>query len=157
MPGHVGDVENVRQYVSYLMDVLGISNTYGVTIMDQTAEQFMDDEDGENCAAIHTFDGHWSCQLYLGSDWDTYTDRVKGESLLHEMLHVLHKPIDVVFREETQGIERSLPDRGKSDERLTSAIEKLVSRLTSIMSPDVNPYPVEFDVAPRVLLAADHF
>ena len=157
MPEHVGDLEDVKQYVSYLMDVLGISNTFQVLIMDETAEQFADDEDGNLAASIQTMDEQWSCQLYLGKEWDHYTDRIKAESLLHEMLHLLHKPVDLVVKDHTQGLNANFFQKSAAEEQATRHLELLVSRLTSILHPFIDPYPIEFETFPRVLLMAERY
>lgn len=58
-----------------------------------------DPADDDDIAAISTVEGKYSAQLWLCTDWMKRTDHDRRETIVHEVLHLLHFRINHVFND----------------------------------------------------------
>jgi hypothetical protein len=133
------EVDNVIAYLSYLRDFLGISSTYRILICNQTAEENCDDEEVQ--AHIEAERQRWTCHLYLSKEWMDWCDEHKTYILLHELLHIMQRDLDVLIEDFWQSPRVSSDDYVAYDKRYHRLVEQFVDRIASVLLGHVTTYP----------------
>lgn len=83
------EAQAVADFASEVLTALHMPG-WQVLIMDDPA-------DDDDVASISTVHGKYTAQVYLASDWMRRTDQDRRETVVHEMLHLLHFRIDHIL------------------------------------------------------------
>jgi hypothetical protein len=141
--------------MSYLIDMLSIGMNFQIVIMNEDAESHSgmdeDDDDGTVIASIKTFEHRNAANLFINKNWGEFPTRVRTNSLVHEALHIIHKPLDVVFADYIEGADLPIRMQGQADHQFTRAAEKMVDQLAYVLAPLLEPYGYEYDIHPNVV------
>lgn len=78
--------------VDFAIDVLELLHMPGwqILVMDDPADE-------DDLASISTVEGKYTAQLHLASDWMKRTDEERCETVVHEVLHLLHFRVNHVI------------------------------------------------------------
>lgn len=163
MPDHLSadDNTNILAYVSYLADLMGIPSTYQIVLMEKTSEEYsgvesdgddLDDDHSYPSACVHVREKRYTAELYISKQWGKYTQQCKTNTLIHELYHILHKRLDVLFEEWTSGRHVSFNDSGNAHDDYTRDLELFIDQAAFVLAPLVIPYPVEYDAGRNIVL-----
>jgi hypothetical protein len=85
------EAQAVADFASEVLTALRMPS-WQVLVMEEPAD--------EDCvASISTVEGKYTAQLYLASDWMKRTDQDRRETVVHEMLHLLHFRVNHVIED----------------------------------------------------------
>lgn len=83
------EAQAVADFASEVLTTLNMPG-WRILVMDEPA-------DDDSVASIDTVYGKYTAQVYLASDWMKRTDQDRRETVVHEMLHLLHFRINHIF------------------------------------------------------------
>lgn len=111
----------------FAIDVLQLLNMPGwqVLVMEEPAEE-------DAVASISPVYGKYTAQLYLGSDWMKRTDDDRCETVVHEVLHLLHFRINHVI-DDARGLMRD-HEHDALEVRYRRETELMVDQLAKFLS-----------------------
>lgn len=91
-----------------------------------------DPADEDDLASISALDGKYTAQFWLASDWMRRTDDERRETVVHEVLHILHFRINHVLDDAAALL--SERDREQLEKRYQRETELMVDHLAKFLS-----------------------
>jgi hypothetical protein len=99
--------------------------SWQVLVMEEPAD--------EDCvASISTVEGKYTAQLYLASDWMKRTDHDRRETVVHEVLHLLHFRVNHVVEDVALLLREH--EAAELDRRYHRETELMVDHLAKFLS-----------------------
>ncbi|WP_108665160.1 hypothetical protein [Euzebya rosea] len=112
----------LRTYLPYLMQELGLER-WTIDVRPAAAR------DGATAHIDVTY-ATWYAELHIAADWSDYTAEAQRNTLVHELLHILHHPL-------TSYVDELLDAHGSAPMRevIRTQVEAMVDRLAGIIAP----------------------
>jgi hypothetical protein len=110
-------------------------------------------------ASIDWVDEHFTANLFLQAGWQALTPRQKRNTLVHEMLHLYHREVDLLWHQCTQ--DNSAISAGDSlawDADYKIQTERVISnfaRIAERLCPDWDSIDKSWPVSPDVYVFED--
>jgi hypothetical protein len=140
-PGHITEAEarNIQSYLDELKPLLGLQ-PWDVFV----AAEATDSEDDDAVASVHPTEGRRVAGVRIGPGWADQSAEVKRDTLVHELLHLVH-------RDQTDIIRCGLASSGYLPqptfdllwETFRLATEVMVDHLTGLLTPHLPEWHTE--------------
>lgn len=126
-------------FISRLMNAMGLPS-YRILIMEKPASK-------KSNAEIITTDDRYVAQLYLARDWTELPDETQRDTIVHEVLHLWHRPLSDWFRDD---VNQAAPfhEYIRLERQFRNITELMVDHLAMILA-DTHLIKEEWEAAHR--------
>lgn len=131
-----GEADRVMCYVSFLLQRFALTEWMVILCSSPTTA---DDGEAPPSAEIRTQDERYCAVLALNERWTKYSTEVRRDVLVHEILHLITRPMLHRATFWSRHLPKSLRITGFGD--MIDEEELLVDRLSGILAPSLPQYP----------------